>query len=160
MTVTSPTETHQQFLSFSLPPNIQAMLPTEHLTEILTLAPEQIVPIAQVAPEVMGVCNWRGEVLWLVDLAALIGTEPMINYRHSDLSAIVVQHQGYALGLVVEKISEMLRYDPSEIYPVLATPSNLKLSECIRGCWLSPNGTTLWLLDSHSLIESFCSNSS
>jgi positive phototaxis protein PixI len=160
MTVTLPTETTQQFLSFSLPPNIQAMLPTEQLTEILTLPPEQIVPIAQVAPEVMGVCNWRGEVLWLVDLAALIGTEPLTGYRHSNLSAIIVQHQGYTLGLVVEKISGMLRYNSAEIYPVLATPNNLKLSDCIRGCWLAPDGNTLWLLDSHSLIDSFCSNSS
>jgi positive phototaxis protein PixI len=160
MTVTLPTETQHQFLSFSLPPNIQAMLPTEQLIEILTLPPEHIVPIAQVAPEVMGVCNWRGEVLWLVDLAALIGTEPLTGYRQSNLSAIVVQHQGYTLGLVVEKISEMLRYNSAEIYPVLATPNNFKLSDCIRGCWLSPDGKTLWLLDSHSLIDSFCSNSS
>jgi positive phototaxis protein PixI len=150
MTVTLPTETQQQFLSFSLPPNIQAMLPTEQLIEILTLPPEQIVPIAQVSPEVM----------WLVDLAALIGTEPLTGYRQSNLSAIVVQHQGYTLGLVVEKISEMLRYSSAEIYPVLATPNNLKLSDCIRGCWLAPDGNTLWLLDSHSLIDSFCSNSS
>jgi positive phototaxis protein PixI len=157
MTATLSTEKNQQFLSFSLPPNIQAMLPTENLTEILTLPPSHMVPIAHVPPEVLGVCNWRGEVLWLVDLAALIGIEPYNGYRQSVLNAIVVQHQGYVLGLVVEQINEMRRYESADIHPVLASLE--KQSIYLKGCWMD-QGKSIWVLDCEALIDSFCGNSS
>jgi positive phototaxis protein PixI len=156
MTATLPTQRNQQFLSFSLPPDIQAMLPTENLTEILTLPASQMVPIAHVPPEVLGVCNWRGEVLWLVDLGALIGIEPYNVYRQPVLNSIVVHHQGYVLGLVVEQINEMLRYDSAAIHPILTSPA--QQSAYLKGCWFS-QGKTLWVLDCEALIDSFCGNS-
>jgi positive phototaxis protein PixI len=157
MTATLPTEKNNQFLSFSLPPDLQAMLPTENLIEILALPADQMVPIAHVPPEVLGVCNWRGEVLWLVNLASLIGIAPYNVYRQPVLNAIVVQHQGYVLGLVVEQINEMRRYDAAAIRPVLA--SSGQQSVYLKGCWFE-QGKTLWVLDCEALIESFCGNSS
>jgi positive phototaxis protein PixI len=157
MTATLPTEKNNLFLSFSLPPDIQAMLPTENLIEILSLPTPQMVPIAHVPPEVLGVCNWRGEVLWLVDLGALIGMSPYNIHRQTVLNAIVIQYQGFVLGLVVEQINEMLRYDSASIHPVLTSPG--KQSIYLKGCWFE-QGKTLWVLDCEALIESFCGNSS
>jgi positive phototaxis protein PixI len=157
MTATLPIEKNNLFLSFSLPPDLQAMLPTENLIEILTLPTPQMVPIAHVPPEVLGVCNWRGEVLWLVDLGALIGVSPYNIHRQPVLSAIIIQHQGFVLGLVVEQINEMLRYDSAAIHPVLTSPG--KQSVYLKGCWFE-QGKTLWVLDCEALIESFCGNSS
>ncbi|MCU0565539.1 MAG: chemotaxis protein CheW [Oculatellaceae cyanobacterium Prado106] len=162
MTPIATSDTTQQFLSFLLPPDIQALLPTQQVIEILNLTSHQIVPIAQVPPEVLGVCNWRGEVLWLVDLAALIGTQVSPNrlcdsaYRPLQLHTIVVQHKGYVLGLVVEQIGAILRQDTSETYPILATPNPLQFAGCIEGCWLTPEGKSQWLLNGEALIEGFC----
>jgi positive phototaxis protein PixI len=153
-------ETDHQFLSFSLPSDIQAMLPTANMTEILTLSASQLVPIANMPPEVLGVCNWRGEVLWLVDLGAIIGTEPMLRqvYRQPSVQVIVIHHQGCVLGLVVEQINEMLRYSTDDIHPVLATDS-AKLSAHVEGCWLAEQGRAFWLLNCVSLIDAFYTDS-
>ncbi len=52
----STTEKSQQFLSFTVSPDqTQAMVSTHQLTEILSLTANQIVPIPDSPPEVMGV---------------------------------------------------------------------------------------------------------
>ncbi len=69
-----------QFLRFQLDPHTKAMLPIDHITEVLKIPFGQIVPIPQMPAWVMGVYNWRGEILWMVDLAHLIGLNSW--YQH------------------------------------------------------------------------------
>ncbi|HEY9652883.1 MAG TPA: chemotaxis protein CheW, partial [Coleofasciculaceae cyanobacterium] len=66
----------EQFLRFHLLPNTTALLPIEQLTEVLTISRDQVVPIFHMPPWVMGVYNWRGEILWILDLGHLIGLTP------------------------------------------------------------------------------------
>jgi positive phototaxis protein PixI len=154
---TAASEKTQQFLSFFLPPHTNAMLPTQQLTEILSLATHQIVPIPDVPPQVMGVCNWRGEVLWLLDLGYLLGAEPISsqNYHQSSHSAIVVHAQDCMLGLVVGQINRMLWCNPAHIQPIPMAQNTASTSPCLRGYWLSSQAETLLVLDSQALIDSF-----
>jgi len=76
--VNSPTELlkdrkEEQFLRFHLEPETKIMLPIEQVTEVLKIDVGNIVPIPQMPSWVMGVYNWRGEILWIVDLGHLIG---------------------------------------------------------------------------------------
>ena len=60
--------TTEQFLTFSLGQDQQqALLPTSQLLEIVRVNLSQITPIAGIAPYVMGVYNWRGDVIWVID---------------------------------------------------------------------------------------------
>lgn len=157
MVGTSPAqEQAQQFLSFQLPPDAQALLPTDQLTEILSLAPSQIVPIPDIPLAVIGVCNWRGEVLWLVDLGLLLGFEPLYaqGAYHSDYRVIVIHSQGQIIGLVVNQVGQMVWCEPTQIQspPVQVAP---ELTLCLRGCWLRPAGELFLVLDGKALIESF-----
>lgn len=149
-------EQTQQFLSFHLPPGAQALLPTEHLTEILSLTPSQIVPIPDTLPAVMGVCNWRGEVLWLVDLGSFLGFEPLHaqGSHHTHYSVIVIHHQGKIIGLTVNQVGQMVWCDPAQIQspPTQITP---QLTVCLQGCWLRPTGELFLVLNGMALIESF-----
>jgi len=58
----------QQFLRFHLVPDTTALLPVRQMSEVLTVPIAQVVPIPHTPAWVMGVYNWRGEILWLVDL--------------------------------------------------------------------------------------------
>jgi positive phototaxis protein PixI len=163
MTQAPSIEKTQLFLSFQLPPQIQAMLPIKQLLEVLTLAPHQIVPIPDVPTYVMGVCNWRGEVLWLADLGYLLGAMPLSRqtYLPSNYSVIIVQHQTHILGLVVEQISQMIRCYPTQIQPIpILQQQPLERSPYLQGYWLSPQGETLLVLDSETLIDSLATNPS
>ena len=94
----------QQFLRFRLYPDTKVMLPIRQITEVLKIQFGQIVPIPQMQPWVMGVYNWRGDILWMLDLGDLIGLESW--YQHqvncSNYTAIVLspQRESQALSLI------------------------------------------------------------
>jgi positive phototaxis protein PixI len=145
----------EQFLSFRLTSTIQAMLPTQQLTEILNLSFNQIVPIPEMPPQMMGVCNWRGEVLWLVDVGYLLGAEPLFELRRTGCKAIVVQYQGQALGLVVNQVNQMIWCDVAQVRALPENQLTPELATCLQGYWLTPQQETLLVLDSDILIDFF-----
>ena len=63
----------EQFLRFRLEPDTKVMLPIGQITEVLKIAIGNIVPIPEMPAWIMGVYNWRGEILWMLDLGHLIG---------------------------------------------------------------------------------------
>ena len=67
----------EQFLRLYLDGETGALLPISQLTEVLNVSYSQVMPIPHMYPWIMGVYNWRGEILWLVDLANLVGITPM-----------------------------------------------------------------------------------
>ena len=50
-----------------------ALIEIELVTELVNILVDRVVPMPHLPPAVMGVYNWRGEILWIVDLAMLLG---------------------------------------------------------------------------------------
>lgn len=65
----------EQFLQVYLG-DLPLLLPVNQLVEIMTLAMGQVVPMFHMADWVMGVYNWRGEMLWIADLGHFFGLPP------------------------------------------------------------------------------------
>jgi positive phototaxis protein PixI len=152
----------QQFLSFVISPDSTMILPTSDLTEVLTLSASQIVPIPECDRSVMGVCNWRGEVLWLVDLASMLGGKPLFQHRPvpSQYSVIIVhqqvgQQKALSLGLVVTEVAQMVWCDRETIQPVPASPAIAATAPFLQGYWLSPQGETFWILNNQEILTTF-----
>lgn len=151
----SSTISTQQFLSFHLNSEMQAMLPTQQLAEILNLSISQIVPIPDVPPQIVGVCNWRGEVLWLADLGYLLNLKPILHseYRQSSYSVIILQHKGNSLGLLVDRVDGMILCHRNHIQPLPASQQSLQSSPYIQGCWLNAGGKTVLALDPVAIVS-------
>ena len=64
-----------QYLRFYLEPDTKIILPVRQITEVLKIPVGQIVPIPHMPPWVMGVYNWRGNILWMLDLGHLFGLD-------------------------------------------------------------------------------------
>ena len=160
----------QQFLSFSLNPNLQALLSAQQLAEIVRLAPATIIAIPQMPEAVIGVCPWQGEVLWLVDLAYLLGLEPLIKSANiqSNSSILKIRSQQGNLGLLVAQIGQLVSCEPSSIQPAdlslnklkrLANSLNIEESAaaiphlCIQGSWTHPDGSILPIINIEALIQ-------
>ena len=117
----------EQFLRFRLAPDTTLLLPVTQLTEVITIPLGQIVPIPEMPPWVMGVYNWRGEILWIVDLGALLGLTPW--HQQPQVTPIyrsIVLHGGKAsqrvpkaqrqhLGAVVTGVDDIEWCNPKEI---------------------------------------------
>lgn len=145
----------QQFLCFQLAQS-QTMLPTQQLAEILSLDVSQVVPVPDMAPSLLGVCNWRGEILWLVDLSALLGFQPLYtrSLRQGKVSIIIIQHEGHMLGLAVDVIHQMVWCDSQQIQSSLTAQITPELARCLQGYWSPPQGEILLVLDAPRILHS------
>lgn len=153
-----------QYLRFYLEPNTTALLPVNQLTEVLTIPISQIVPIFNMPPWVMGVYNWRGEILWMVDLNHLLGLTPWYQQKSSSSvhSAVVLylhSHQAISsntnskiLGLVVNKIEDIEWCNSDLIQSPPASTVTPELIPFLRGYWLKSNHEMLVVLDGEAII--------
>lgn len=155
---------NEQFLRFYLLPNTTALLPIEQLTEVLTIPKDQIVPIFHMPPWVMGVYNWRGEILWMVDLGHLVGLTPWHQQKSSasvyraivlqtrDNSTMPANAQNQMIGLVVNRIEDIEWCDPDLIQSPPSSAVTPQLAPFLRGYWLKSNGEMLLLIDGQAIM--------
>jgi positive phototaxis protein PixI len=149
-----------QFLKFQLQPNFTTLIEVELVTELVNVFVDRVVPMPHLPPTVLGVYNWRGEILWIVDLAMLIGvTESPRRYQNPQPTIILSSgnnnkdRQQKTIGFVVDEIGEIesgqleliKSTDSDNIYP--------ELSNWTRGWWESATGENFLVLDGHAILN-------
>ncbi len=158
----------EQFLKFYLHPDTRLMLPITQITEVLKIQFGHIVPLPQMPSWIMGVYNWRGDILWMVDLADLLGLEPW--YRHSPRShhtAVVLspnrerrdRSSNAHLGLVVSSIEDLVACEVGAIQSALGLRINARLGSFLQGYWLEPGGEAILALDGKAIAAAMPQNS-
>lgn len=158
MDASTPTKSaEEQYLSFQMPEGVQAMLATSELIEILKLNLSQIVPIPDMAPEFMGVHNWRGEVLWLIDLGLYLGFKPLYDQtlHQGKLSIVVVKNNEKTLGFGVDQVDQMLWCNSESIQPYPTQNVSAALKNCLHGGWSNAKKELVHVLDVASILKSF-----
>ncbi len=155
----------KQFLRFCLEPETTIMLPIDQVTEVLKIPLKKIVPISQMSVWTMGVYNWRGEVLWMVDLGHLLGLgtwqEQQIN--HADATAIILSSpsgskaqglQRKSIGLIINKVDDIEWCDPEEIKFDLPSTITPTLKSFLNGYWLKPEQGIIFIVDGQAIFRS------
>ncbi len=155
-----------QFLRFGLEPDTKVMLPIEQITEVLKIPVGNIVPIPEMSPWVMGIYNWRGEILWMLDLGHLIGLnswyETGINVTH--YNALVLSKDNYknakakarektSLGLIISQVEDIEWCNSDAIQSPPASAISNELAPFLRGYWLKPDGETIWTLNGFAIFS-------
>lgn len=154
----------EQFLRFHLAPDLTALLPIQQLTEVLTVPIGRIVPIFNMPAWVMGVYNWRGEILWMVDLNHLVGLTPwyqqtssvavhkavVLHVRSQQVASTRVKSQ--MLGVVVSRVEDIESCNPDWIQPPPSSGVPPELVRFLRGYWLKSNGEMLVVLDGEAIM--------
>lgn len=151
-----------QFLRFQLYPDTKAMLPIRQITEVLKIQFGQIVPIPQMPSWVMGVYNWRGDILWMLDLGHLIGLDSWYQHKlnRSNHTAIVLspyrESQGnntnnIHLGLVVAQVEDFAICEQNAIQSTVSSQVSSRLNNFLQGYWLQPEGEMILALDGQAI---------
>jgi positive phototaxis protein PixI len=122
-----PEDTRQRFLRFQLANEHGALLPLADVVEILKLDISVILPIPDVPAWILGVCNWRGEMIWLVDVNRVIDGMPLWQQSPSldRPMVIVVESKGYSMGLVVEQVNDVELISPETILQLTELDTHL-----------------------------------
>lgn len=148
-----PDDTRQRFLRFKLAEENRTLLPLQDITEVLQLATVEILPIPDISESMLGVCNWRGEILWLADLNALVGNSPL--WQQVPLLdrpvVIVVQSTQKTIGLVVQQVDDVELIEPESIHQQtdLYSPA---LAPYVTGYLSEHEGT---VLNAIAIVEQF-----
>ncbi len=163
-TVPQKRQIQEQFLRLHLVPDTTVMLPVAQLSEVLTIPLQQIIPIPHMPAWVMGVYNWRGEILWMVDLGHLLGLTPWHQQilTTSTYRAVVLRSAGdrspatkmrsQMLGLVVNQVEEIEWCNPEEIQSPPDSAVTPSLAPFLRGYWLKGNGELMITLDGEAIL--------
>jgi len=154
----------EQFLRLQLGAKTPMLLPVQQLTEVLTIPENQIMPIPYMPAWVMGVYNWRGEILWMIDLGHLCGLAPWYEsptYRSTHLAVVLnllepaVNSPGVAqtLGLVVQRIEDIECCPLQAIQPWPPANIPLELIPFAAGYWQSSEQESLAILDGRAILQ-------
>lgn len=80
----------------------------------------EVTSVPQAPNYVVGVLNLRGRIVTVVDLGLKTGLSPIT--REKENRNIIVDSMGEHIGLLVDKISDVMSADPSQMEP---PPANL-----------------------------------
>ncbi|MEM6256628.1 MAG: chemotaxis protein CheW [Cyanobacteria bacterium P01_D01_bin.156] len=154
----------RQFIQLALEVETPILLSVLNLFEILTISTSQVVPMFQMPPWVIGVYNWRGDILWVVDLNHLVGFSPWYQQKNYVSKHTVVVLKGQSeqspsqvkasvLGLVVNQVSDMAICEPELIQAI----TNLEIPETIRpflgGYWQGDTSKDHWILNGEAVLN-------
>jgi positive phototaxis protein PixI len=152
-----PVAVGERYLSCHLFPNLNIIVPVQHIAEVMTIPMEQVTPMSHMSAWVMGVHNWRGEALWMVDLGHLLGFVPWYNQSISGSShSVLVLQNGLDagisggnkyLGVVVTKVQDIKILDPNAIRAPSVALTNPALAPFLLGYYLDAQGEMLACID-------------
>ena len=150
----------QRFLRFTLNSQIDCLLSLPELKGAIEIMLPKILPVPQVEEYWLGIINWRGEAVWILDLAKLLGAK---NWCEGEIPpqsavAILVGNSQQTIGMLVKQAKNLESYDINEILPISSLTVPGEISPCFQGYFLDDRKQPLILLDIKSTIEDILKN--
>jgi purine-binding chemotaxis protein CheW len=141
------------YLRFFIESGNEFAIPAMGIREVLAIAPEQITLVPNVSPLVMGVLNFRGQVIWVSDIGQFLGGTRLLNIERTEISVIVIEAQDIMVGLAVERVRGMEWLSLDKLEP-LSNSTNDSMSPFLKGEWSQLTEQPLQLLDPLSILRS------
>ncbi|MBU7585632.1 MAG: purine-binding chemotaxis protein CheW [Nostoc sp. TH1S01] len=149
-------ETQQKFLGFTLGSNDKAVISLQHITEVLQVSLVDICGVPQMPSYVLGIYNWRGEMLWLVDLEEMLGYPsilPGANFL-SKMMAVILEVDGKNLGLLVRSLMDIEWLEPEQIKLPSADFFSPKVAAFLQGYFINALEEMVFNLDAAAIVKS------
>ena len=132
----------QKFLRFKLGDADIGLLPVEGIWQAVQIELADILPVPQMPSCVMGVYNWRGDMLWLVDFQDLVGLKSLLSSESSRSNAIacmaiVIEINNRIMGLVVERVEDIEERDRLQMQPIAAGLFSADLQQFLQGYFVN-----------------------
>ncbi|MEL6553871.1 MAG: chemotaxis protein CheW [Cyanobacteria bacterium J06621_11] len=139
-------------LRFFITETDEFALPATGIRRIIEHAPDQITPVPNVSPLLLGTLNQQGRVIWVADLGQFLGCAKPMNTDRAEIPVIAVEDQGTMLGLAVNQIIGTDWLD-NEALQATATASD-GMDSFLKGEWVLEAGKSLRLLDHIAILRS------
>jgi twitching motility protein PilI len=122
------------YLKFQFGQQTPAVLSMSRAQEVVVLPVGRLTPMPNMPPHVMGLLNRRSRVLWVIDLARMLGLPPIeINVQHYNI--VIITNGSATFGVIVQAVEGVVRLTDQSIQSPLAQVSS-SLVPFLRGCVL------------------------
>lgn len=139
-------------LRFFLESDVEFALPAMGIREVLSIASDQITPVPNVSPYLLGILNLRGRVVWVADIGQVLGEPKPISVDQGELSVIVVEAGEMMLGLAVASVKGMEWLNTDALQP--SSHVNETLTPFLMGEWAQEEASPLPLIDPEAIVKS------
>ncbi|MHC5676447.1 chemotaxis protein CheW [Nostoc sp.] len=148
-------ETKEKFLSFNLGVMDTGVISLQHITEVLQVSLPEICGVPEMPNSVLGIYNWRGEMLWLVDLEAMLGYPPISQGANllSIMMGIVLENKGKHLGLLVRQLIDIEWLDTKQMKPPTSELFYPESSPFLQGYFINDSDQMIFNLDAITIIQ-------
>ncbi|MBD2022066.1 purine-binding chemotaxis protein CheW [Leptolyngbya sp. FACHB-36] len=139
------------FLKFELGSHIPAVLPMRQVQEVVSLPMHRLTSMPNMPACVLGLMNRRSRVLWVIDLARVLGIGFM-DASVRECNVMIARTGTTALGIAVPHVEGMAWLPPTDIQP---PPGHVAsgLVPYLRGCVLRSQEILL-VLDAEAILHS------
>jgi positive phototaxis protein PixI len=138
-------------LKFSIDPQTVGLLESEFTQEVLTIRASHIMPVPNKPSCILGILSRRRRVYWAIDLAMLLGLQPLDqNIRLYEVILISVQQ--ISLALIVPKVLGVVHI-PNDTFDqnISAVPATLR--PYLKG-FINDKGEFSYLLKAENIVQS------
>lgn len=112
-------DTQQRLLRVCLSEQDTALVPLEQITEVLNVETTTILPVPEMPGCVLGIHNWRGNMLWLVDFSHLVGYPSVLQQQQipRSLTVLVAEINHQFVGVGVQQVYTIELHDLQQLQP-------------------------------------------
>lgn len=124
------------------------------IAEVMSVSADQITPMPNVSPLLLGALNFRGRVIWVADLGQFLGDSVPLNSDRNDLPVLAVtDRQDTVLAVAVNTVVGMEWLEKDSLQPSSNCPE--EMAPFVQGEWFFPDTKqALRLLDPDAIIRS------
>lgn len=142
------------YLSFYLSSGDQFALPAAGIREVISPPLDRITPVPNTSPLLLGILNFRGQVVWVADLGQFLGDPAPLNTDRAEVPVIAIEDQDTVIALAVDRVVGMTWLALDEIRLPSNVPDNM--APFLRGEWVveADSNQRLRLLDQVAILRS------
>ena len=141
-------------LRFYLASGTELALPAVGIAEVTQQAPDQIAPIPNASPLLLGTINLRGKIVWVADLGQFLGDSGILNTDRPNIPVIAIENQEQVLGLAIDRIGDIDWLDLENLETASDIPDSMSPFIVGQWKWQENRQEVLNLLDSVRLLRS------
>jgi positive phototaxis protein PixI len=139
------------YLKLQLTPQRAVVLPMEQAQEAIAVPANRVTPMPNMPACVLGLLNQKSRVIWVIDLAQLLGLQTQV-LTLQQYNIAIIRIGKKPLGLVVPEINGIVRFASETLISPIGEVSP-ELTPYLRGCF-SQGQEMLWALDPEAIINS------
>lgn len=143
-------------LKFELSSGRSMALAALNVVEVMSVTPDQITPMPNVSPLLLGVMNLRGEVIWVADLGQFLGDSRPLHLDRMEVSVVAItDRKDRQIGLAVESVIGMEWLESEALQDSADCPEAME--PFVKGEWTlneAEDSSHLRLLDAIGVIQS------